>query len=168
MQKYAQQHSGFSLVEVLIYLAVTIVIAMATINMYYSLDSVLLRNSTERKLTNAATVTLERMVRDIRNADAVDIGLSTLGTSPGVLVLEDGATVTQFSLNGGSVEVAVDGSTLGPLTSDDVTVEDLIFRRYQNATTELVRVELTLSASSRAASTTKTFYTSAVLRGTYE
>lgn len=161
-------HRGFLLIETLVYVAVTVLVTLVTVNMYFSLDDVLLRNKTERMLTNAATVTLERMVRDIRDAITVDTGGSTLDTSPGVLELTAGATTTRFFLSGGNVVVEVNGVELGPLTSDDVIVEDLLFRHYVGPNTEFVRVEMTLSAASKAASTTKTYYTSAVLRGSYE
>ena len=167
MYTHAQKKRGFSLVEVLVYLAVLILVVSVSISTYLSLNTVLLRNKTERTLTNAAHVALERVVRDIRNSSTVNTGLSTLGSSPGVLTLDSGTT-TQFQLSGDSVAVSVNGTELGPLTGPNVTVDELIFYRYLGLTTELVRVKLTLSVSTKAASSTRTFYSSAVLRGSYE
>ena len=156
------------LIETLIYITVTVIVTIVTVNMYFSLDDVLLRNKTERALTNAATVTLERLVRDIRAADTVDSGSSTFDVSPGVLVLTTGVNTTEFSLSGGSIIVEENGVEIGPLTGGDVSVDELIFRHYVGSETELIRVELTLSAVSKAASTTKTYYIGAVPRGSYE
>jgi len=161
-------HRGFSLIETLVYIAVTVLVSYAGVTTFLSLNTVLIRNQTERTLGHSANVSLERMVRDIRSAVSVNVGGSTLGTSPGVLALSQGATTTTFSVSGGNVVVAVNGTNLGPLTSDAVTVQNLTFTRYVATTTEMVRVALTLSANSKAASTTRTFYTSAVLRGSYE
>lgn len=163
-----QSHRGFTLIEMLVYIAVMLLVTTAGIMTYLSLDMVLLRNATERRLTNAADVAIERMVRDIRAAESVNGGLSTLGTSPGVLVLVDGSTTTTFSLSGGKVMVNVNGTDIGPLTGEGVTVDALTFTDYVGTDTELVRVALQLTASSSAASSTRTFYTSAVLRGSYE
>lgn len=170
MHVYQKQKNirGFTLVETLVYLAVTVLIAGAGVTTYLTLDTVFVRNATERALTNAATVVLERMVRDIRSADSVNTGASSLGTSPGVLVLVADATTTTFSLSGGDVVVRVNGGSSAPLTSDSVTVNELTFTSYTGTTTELVRIKLSLSANSKAASTTRTYYSSAVLRGTYE
>lgn len=170
-QNYLKQQDatrGFSLIEVMVYLAVTVLVSLAGINTYLSLDTVLLRNATERALTHSASVSLERMVRDIRGAESVNLGLSTLDASPGVLTLDQAGTTTSFSIVDGKLNVSVNGTSHGPLTSNSVTVESLVFNKYSNAQTDLVRVSLTLSIHSKAASSTKTFYTSAVLRGTYE
>lgn len=159
---------GFALVEVLVYLGITVMIGAALITTFFSLSTALLRNRTDRELTESATVALERMVRTIQSADSVSLTGSSLGTSPGALELSAGATTTRFSVSGGNVAVEENGVMLGPLTSDGVTVQELTFTHYLGATTEMVRVSLTLSASSSAASTTKTFNASAVLRGSYE
>lgn len=159
---------GFTLVEVLVYIAVTVLIATAGVSMFLSLDTVLLRNATERALTHSATVSLERIARDIKVSTGVNTAQSTLGASPGVLSLNQAGTTTVFSVSGGNLIVAVNGTEIGSLTSEGVTVQSLVFTRYAGTVTELVRVALTLSVSSKAASSTRTFYTSAVLRDSYE
>jgi len=159
---------GFSFIEVLVYIAVLVLISVTVVSTFLALDTSLLRNKAERALTNSAQVTLERMVRDIRAGATADT------TIPGQLTLNTAgfATTTVFVVSGGNVTATVNGTNLGPLTSDDVTVENLVFTKYSLTGTELetdlVRVALTLSISTKAASTTKTYYTSAVLRGSYE
>jgi Tfp pilus assembly protein PilW len=159
---------GFSVVEILIYLSVTVLVAGALVTTFLSLTTTLLRNKTEQELAHSASVSLERMVRDIREAHSVDTGMSVLGTSPGVLELESASGTTRFYVTGDDLVVSVDGAVVGPLTSDVVTVQNVVFNLYTGSTTNMVRIALTLSAVSRAASSTRTFYTSAVLRGSYE
>ena len=165
---YGGAKRGFSLIEMLVYIAVLVSVTLAGVLTYLSLSTNLVRYETERAMSHAAQVSLERMVRDIREATSIDLGLSTLGTSPGVLTLVSGATTTKFSLSSGNVLLTRNGVDIGPLTNDNVTVNQLLFRRYSGTSTELIRIALTLSASNKAASTTQTFYSSAVLRGTYE
>jgi Tfp pilus assembly protein PilW len=162
-----RQH-GFSLVEMLVYVAVVVFVAGALISTFLSLNTVLLRNRTERELAESARASLERIERDIRNADSINTALSTLGSNPGVLVLTGTGTTTKFYVSSSTLMLNVNGVDLGPLTSDAVTVRSIVFNRYVGTTTDLVRVTLTLSAVSKAASTTRTFYTSAVVRGTYD
>lgn len=168
LHKRPQTTSGFSLVEILVYIAVLVLVSLAGVLTYLSLSTTLVRYETERAVGHAAQVTLERMVRDIRGATSINSALSTFGSSPGALALVSGATTTEFSLTGGNVRLAVNGVDIGPLTSDDVTVDGLLFTQYVGTSTVLVRVALTLSAANEAASTTRTFYESAVLRGSYE
>lgn len=163
-----KKNGGFSLVEVMVYIAVTVLVAGALVTTFISLDDVLFRNKTERELTHSASVSLERMTRAIRSADSVNTGLSTLGVSPGALALTESGTTTEFYTSGSSLMLSVNGTELGPLTSDAVTVQSVVFNRYTGSTTEMVRVALTLSAVGKASSSTRTFYTSAVLRGSYE
>lgn len=159
---------GFSLVETLVYLAVMVLMVTACIGIFSSLNTILARNAVERELTTSASVTLERMLRDLRAADIVDLTPSTFNVSPGTLTLVQGTTTTAYTLTGGSVFVTVNGASPYPLTGDQVTVDSLVFSRYATSTIELVRVALTLSTHAKAASSTRTFYTSGVLRGAYE
>ncbi len=160
---------GFSLVEILVYIAVLVFVTMAGILTYLSLSTTLVRYETERAVSHAAQVTLERIVRDIRGATSITAAQSSFGTSsPPSLTLVASGTTTKFSLVGGNVMLTQNGVDIGPLTSEDITVDQLYFMRYTGVTTELVRVVLTLSASNKAASTTRTFYGSGVLRGSYE
>ncbi len=160
--------TGFSLVEVLVYMAVTVLISLAGVQTYLSLDTVLVRNATERAVNHSATVALERIGREIRSAVSVNTGLSTFDTSPGELTLVYGTTTSRFLVSGNALVLNVNGTDIGPLTSGAVVVENFTVNRYVGTTTELIRVALTLSGNSKAASTTRTYYTSAVLRGTYD
>lgn len=159
---------GFSLVEMLVYIAVLVLVSMAVVLTFFSLRDTFERNRVERELADAATNVLERIGRDARNAESIDVLLSTLGTSPGTLVLNSGATTTSFYIATGTVAVSVNSSEIGPLVPQGVSVDSLIFRRYTNAATEAVRIELILSVSGSFASSTKSFYTTAVLRGSYD
>lgn len=159
---------GFSLIEMLVYMAVLILAISASVNIFLSLNTVLVRNATERALTHSASVTLERIIRDLRSADIVDLTPSIFDVSPGVLTLIQGATTTVYTLDAGVVIATVNGTPFGLLTGEGVVADSLIFTRYTTGDTELIRVALTLSTHAKAASSTRTFYTSGVLRGSYE
>ncbi len=159
---------GFSLIEMLVYVSVMVILAGALIASFLSLNTTYARNATERALMRGAQTSLERMTRDIMRADGVNVGLSSLDTSLGALAVTESATTTRFYVSGDALMVSVNGVEQGPLTSDVVSVEDVVFHRFTSSTTDMVRVTLTLSAVSRVSSSTRTFYTSAVLRGTYE
>ncbi len=159
---------GFSLIEVLVYIAVTVFVSTAGVLTYLSLNTVLLRQETERSVNHAAVVALEKISRDLRSASSVNTSQSTLGTSPSTLTLNVGTSTTGFSIVGGVLVYTRGGVEVGPLTGTAVTIENFTVDRYLGTSTELVRVALTLSAENKAASTTRTYYTSAVLRGSYE
>lgn len=159
---------GFSLIEILVYLAVTVTLAGALVTVFLSLNTTIARNTTERALMEGANVSLEQLSRVIRDADSINAGLSTFASTTGALALVESTTTTRFYLSGSTLMMSVNGADVGPLTSDEVSVGGVTFTRYTGSTTEMVRVGLTLTAIGKASSSTRTFYTSAVLRGTYE
>jgi hypothetical protein len=166
--RFKKVEMGFSLVEVLVYLAVTVLISLAGVQTYLSLDIVLVRNATERAVNHSAMVALERLGHEMKSAISVNTTQSTFGTSPGELTLIYGTTTANFAVVGTALVLTLNGTEIGPLTSDSVIVENFTVNRYVGTTTDLIRVGLTLSGNSKAASTTRTYYTSAVLRGTYD
>jgi len=161
---------GFSLIEMLVYIAILILAVVAMVVSFLSFNASLVRNQAYRELTHVANLTLDRMVRDIRAAASADTTVSNQIT----LSTEGGATTTVYALSNDTVNLTVNGKNLGTLTEDDVKVEDLTFSKFENIGTELettlVRVQMTLSMASTTkwATTTSIYYTSAVMRGDYE
>lgn len=167
--RYIQRSlSGFSLVEMLVYMSVTVVIAGAVVTSFLTLYTTIARNQIQKELNEAAQTSLERIVREVRQSTAIQTGASTFGTSPGVLTLTNGATTTMFSVVNGRLTLTQNGTVLGPLTANGVTITELTFRRYTNSVADLVRVKLTVAVQGREASSTETFYTSSLLRKMYE
>jgi type II secretory pathway pseudopilin PulG len=159
---------GFSIVETLIYIALFTTVSIASVTTILTLDDLFIKNRVDRTLSNSAEVALEAMTREIRDAFAVDVLNSTLGTSPGVLEIQAGTSTTIFSVNGGKVHAARNGVSPGPLTSGDVTIDSLIFYHYLNIESEAVRIALTLSAAESGITITRTYYSTAVLRRSYD
>lgn len=159
---------GFTLIEVVIYIAVLLLATSAVVATFFSLRQVFERNRVERELADAATEILDRIGREARYATAI-ANTSTLGTSPGVLDLDQGATTTRFSVSGGDVVFRQNGVDIGSLDSAGVGVDSLIFTKYENVgTSTAVRTQLTLSVTTKFASTSKAFYTTSLLRGSYD
>lgn len=159
---------GFSLIEMLVYIALLVLLSGAVITSIFSLSDVFQRNTHERELADAAVLTLERISREARAATGFNLGASQFDTSPGAVALVDGPTTTVFSVSGDRMEVAVNGVTEGVLTPEHIAVENVIYSRLQSTSTEALRIALTLSIAEATASTTMTFYTTSVLRNSYE
>jgi prepilin-type N-terminal cleavage/methylation domain-containing protein len=159
---------GFTLIEILVYMAVLCIAVVAMITTFLSYRTVLLRNEVERAVSHNAQVVLERLTRDIHEATSVDTSIS------GQITLETAgsATTSVYTLSGDTITLMVNGKNLGNLTEDDVSVTAFTHTAYQNVTgeipTTLVRVALSLESVNAVATTIKTYYTSAVLRGMYE
>lgn len=156
------KQKGFTLIEMLVYIALLLLITSALIMTFLSLDDTLVRNQTERTLTQEASVTLEHLLHHIRRADYV------IDASGNSLELYSVYGTTRYYLSGGIIMVEDASGHTGSLTTDSVSVRELEFTHFIGDNTDLVRVEMKLSAETKAASSTRAYFGSAVLRGSYE
>lgn len=163
---------GFSLVEMLIYIFILTIILAVVTNSIYSLSKSYRSIRSADTLESSAMSSLDRIVREIHDATSVDSTLSTLGTSPGVLMLNTtddlGATTTvKFSVSSQAIRVAEAGVDVGPLTDSSTRVTSLIFRLITTSQSKAVKVEMTIESGTSTSYKTKNFYSTAVLRGSY-
>lgn len=163
---------GFSLVETLLYTAlfslVLLVVAETLIAAVRS--SGMLRAS--QRIERDAGFALERMVREIRDAKNVTVAASALGAHPGMLALNTtnasgGARSALFSLTNGVLYLTEDGVVVGPLSSAQTVVSNLVFRRVTTGRSEGVKIEMTFQSGSGQAARKENFYATAALRDSY-
>jgi len=157
---------GFTLIEILIY---TAILAIAAVMVIQSI-LVLIPSFNELRRTEVvnrnAVAVLERTVREVRDANSVDLVGSTFDTHPGTVVLNvTGGSRTVYAENG-RVFIEEGGDPVA-LTQTGAFVDSLIFTYATTTSGEAVQVELTLSTSRGNSTTTATFHSGAVLRGSY-
>ncbi|MBU2263346.1 hypothetical protein KJ750_01675, partial [Patescibacteria group bacterium] len=112
------------------------------------------------KINNSAEVAMERMTREIRFAYDID-GSSDLSH----LVLN---TDVEFYLDSGKIMIIDRGTNAVALTSDDLTVTNLIFRQINSSSvSKAVKIEMAIQGSSGNYQKTENFYNTAILRGSY-
>jgi type II secretory pathway component PulJ len=159
---------GFTLVEMLVYIALLLVGMVTAISVVLSLQGPLNNSAADRLLYQNADFILGQLTETARNADAVDVVDSTFDASPGTVVFTTGSGEVEFALVSGDVVKAVDGITLGPLNNSDVAIQRFVVRRLQNTATEGVRYEMVLAATVNAVTKHATFTTSAMIKSSYE
>ncbi len=165
----ALKHKGFSVVEMIIYVALLILFVILVV------DTIILMSGSYRKLTLARTiatsaaVSMERMTREIRQSTDVDNAASSLDTSAGRLGLlttdDSGAAETiSFALENGRINVYENGVLSGPLTSASASTTVLRFHLYQSGASKAIQILMTLQAQNASETRTETFQTSVELR----
>ncbi len=162
---------GFTLVEMIIYIAFFAVLSVLAVNAMI----VVMRSFYTLRLTQSvnqsATVALERLSREIRNAYDIDATQSTFGTSPGRLTLKTkdavGANTTmEFYVDAGSQLKLKEGSVeKGALVAKSVTLTNLVFYSISTTNSKAVKVEMTLHDSRATTTQAVKFYDTIVLRG---
>lgn len=167
-QKISNPIQGFSLVEVLVYISVFTIVSVGSVGVLFSLQEMVYEHRTNQVMTRNVTSVFERVLFDVRAADSVNVGASTLGSDPGALTLVAGATTTEYTLSGGALLVSVNGGAANPITGDNTTVTNLQFDHYDNTVSEAVRVSITFQADWGNVTKIRNFTNSSVLLSSYD
>ena len=163
---------GASLVETLLYVAIlSAVLLVVAETLIIAIRSAGTLRASQR-IERDAGFALERLARESRDAQSVNLGASILGVHPGKLALyttttSGGTRAVEFYLDSGILYLKEDGAVVGPLSSAEVVVSNLIFRRAATPRSEGVTIELTLQSGSGQAARSENFYATAVLRDSY-
>ncbi len=165
-------HRGFSLVEMLFYVAIlafALVAVMQTLIVVTRSYGVL--RSTQR-VEQEASVSMERMVRELRDASGIDDAGSVFGTHPGKLLLNSTtasrtARTVEFSIDSGKLSLKENGVVTGLLSSTRTNISSLIFRKITTARSKGVKIEMTMQSGTSTAARAENFYATGVLRDSY-
>ncbi len=163
---------GFTLIESIIYAALASLLVITCFTLLFNMMRVYANFRSARTLTHSATVGLDRILREIKQASSVDTANSTFNASPGRLKLNTtdssgNPTTIDFYVRG-NVIVAQNGSGVVATTTDEaLQITNLIFRNHPTTNSEAVSIELTLTDSRPATARSAKFYGTGVLRGSY-
>lgn len=165
----SQRHKGFSLIEMLVYIAVLILMLAIIIDVVLSVVRSQRIIQSVMSIDNSAILGIERIEREVRQSDSVDIATSILSVNPGKLVLkstdESGNPRTvEFGLSSGRLMFKENGIEEGALTEARAEVTSLIFRRFASSTIEGIRVEMTIESGTSTNYRTETFYSTSIVR----
>lgn len=158
---------GYSVIELLVYISLFVLIAVVVMqSMIYAMKTYGTARA-YRALQRNAETTLSRLTTEIRGSKTISTAGSSFGVSSGVLALtgtDNAGTAYNpiFSLVSGIPQVVAGGTTT-QLASSEVNFTSFTFWNITTATSDAVKVEVTLSTT-RAPFITKSFYTTVALR----
>ena len=161
---------GFTLVEMIIYIAFFAVLSVlaieSTIIVMKSFYSIRLTQN----INQSATVGLERMSREIRNAYDIDTTQSTFGVNPGRLTLRTkdagGANTTiEFYVSGSQLFIKEGVVDRGSLMTKNAVLTNLVFRQIANPNSRAVKIEMAIRDTRGVLQKDVNFYDTIILRG---
>ena len=163
---------GFSLIEMLFYVAI---LSLSLLAVTQTLLVVTRSYGTLRaaeRVEQEAAGGVERILREVRDANDIDDAGSVFGAHPGKLLLQSTTVLgsprtVEFSLDGGKLSLKENGSVTGLLTSQNTTISSLVFRKISTTRSKGVKIEMTMQSGSGPSLRTENFYTTAVLRDSY-
>lgn len=161
------KNKAFTLIEMMIYISLMTIISLIMVE---ALMIVLKSNKssfTEINIRNSGYGAMEGMLREIYSSESID------EISDGVLQMKQnsGANIVRFATSSASALNFYEGSgtpiLLGPLTSKDVLVKNLIFTKIDTGKSLAVRIQMELEAEVNGITKNEWFYSTGILRGSY-
>lgn len=165
-----KNRSGFSIIELLVYISLLGIVTAAVVPYVVSLGDLFATHRSQQEVFQSAVSAAERIERTIDRSAIIDAVQTSVPTDKlGHLALVDiNGTTTEFVLTGSQVEIVVDGSSEGFLTSDTVDVNEFRVFTYDVGKTQMIRVQMEFESVFRSVTTTKRFNIAGVMRNTYE
>ncbi len=166
---------GTSIIELLIYGAILAFVSLFAINTLLVVTAAFSQARTGRLINSNAEGIMERVIREIRFAKNVN-NASVLGTNPSDVILDtfssptdDTAASVEFSINNKNLLFKTRTGNTVPLNTSGVTISLFTAEKITSASasTTGIKFQLTMQASSTKTSIQKTFYGTAILRGSY-
>jgi competence protein ComGC len=161
---------GFSLVEMIIYVTILSFMLVVIVSILVTITKAGRGIKAAREIQDSGSLSLERIVRETRQATSVNTASSTLDTSPGVLMLTStdssgNAETVQFYLQSNALHLKINGVDKGALTRSDTSVTNLIFTKITTVHSQAVRTQMTIESGTSTSYRSSKFYTTTVLRG---
>lgn len=165
--------TGYSIIETIIYIALFTILSVLVINSFITVLSTFSVSRVNRNMLDSGLGAMERMSREIRQAKSVDVGNSTFAADPGALTLSTtdsngNARTVKFISENHTVNLYENGSLLGPLSSANISVTNLVFRHIVTTKSEAVKIEMTLGDATGNSEKNENFYDTVILRGGYK
>lgn len=167
-----QKNSGFALVELLIYITGLLVLGSILILMVTQFYMLYKEITVVPRVDRTALSLVDRITKEIRSADTIDILHSQFGTTAGVLDIDSisNTVVTEkkFYVENGIVKYQENEGVAVSLSPKDLRVSNFNFTLVPTPVSEAVRFNLELEFYTRNATETKSYTGFAILRESYE
>jgi len=166
---HAYRQAGFSLIEILVYIVIMVILLAVIMQVIVSITRSQRLINAARAIESSTALSLERITREVRLSDNVNLSSSVLNSNPGTLVLQGldslgSPRTVEFTLSNGRIILRENSVETGTLTEDGTTVTGLVFRRFASSTIEGIQTEITIESGTSTHYRTETFYSSATIR----
>jgi hypothetical protein len=167
MSNQDKKHRGYSIVEILVYLAIFTALSILVINSFIVILSSFNFTNMNRKLLEAGAVSMERVSREIRQAELIDIN-----TTSDTLILDSHDSggndmEIKFINENGEFNLYKDDSLEGNLLGESLSLTNLVFRTITTTESQAVKIEMTIKYEEGKNIKSENFYNTVILRGGY-
>ncbi len=167
----ANLKSGYTLIEVILYMALVSIFLTAVVSMGWGVIRNGAKSETQQEVFGAARYISERIKYEIRNAADLDVAGSTFGSNPGTLSLCTSAgcaTKNKINVTSSQVMITVGAASPVAIQPTDTKVTDLTFTNYTSSNNKTKHVAFTLTVTQLYSGTSQTFKADISLRSSAE
>lgn len=168
---FLSSKKGLTIVELVIYATLLLLVMFIVVNVVFSITGSHRKIMLERLLEYNGVVLMDKLARDIRNADSVNLGLSVFNQNSGVLVLNsnnNGVNYSvKFDLLNGILRFFDENNQISNISSDSVSINSLIFNHFSNSNSDGVKIDIEIQADYGNESKKINISNFVVLRGSY-
>ena len=162
---------GFSIIEILIYLAIFTSISILVINSFIVIISSFSTIQTNHNLLDSGSLVMERLSREIRQSKNIDVVNSQINGGE-VLQLNSTdnsgtAIKVKFIKEGNNLNLYKNDIIIGNLLVKNIIVDSISFDRISLAKSEGVKIKIVLKDTKSKLLKTENFYNTIILRGGY-
>jgi len=151
---------GYSMVELMIYLALLITVSVLVVDNIISLFKNYSIVKSNQEIEYNAINILDKLTRDTRRSKNVILNQSSFEIPQGAVALNTASNTIKFYLEDNKIKYMQDGNFVDNLSTKSVTVNNFKIYYISSTSTEAIRVELGLNIKSLY----KNFYTTIQLR----
>jgi len=172
IKKIQIKNKGFTLVETLVYaIGLVLLIGVMTGLMYYMYNWYQYATISS-KVDQIGLTLIDRIVRDIRTGNDIDLAQSSLNSNSGSIYIYskvNGVSVPKkFSLSNGRVQYEENGGSAQYLSPANMTVSRLYFKDINSLISKSIKVELQITFNTRSGTITHDFNGLSIMRTSYK
>jgi len=144
------KEKGFTLVEILVYVAILGVVVASFVSFSISISSSRGKVYVQQEVQANARVALNLITQKILSSNGINFGSSVFDSDPGILSLSmvDGSKnpiIISLTADDGQLQIQEGIGTALPITSDEVRVTNLVFTNLTSTSDKAnIKIELTV------------------------
>ncbi len=163
---------GFTLVETLVYVAGLVLLLLAIFTLLTATYDWYRTTTVGTRIDEIGITLSDRLVRDIRSGQTVELAQSSFGTSTGSLFIDAVASSTyvtkKYSLISGRVAYQENSGTIQYLSPKDISVTKLYFTSIATPASAAIRFEINITYSTKTGNQTKSYSSVGIMKNSYE
>ena len=161
-----KNHRGFSLIEIIVYVAIFSILVVVLASFLNSITSTRLHSQIVLEVNDQGSSAIKTIAQTLRNASSVNSPtMGSIASSLSVLTVSPATSPTVFSESGGVLYITEGSGSPVALTNNKVVVSNLTFSNFSRSSTpDIIKVSFTITSISVNSPYTVNFDGSGALR----